>query len=112
MSSMSLVLSPAVAPAAIVGAGVLGLPYAMSFLGWAGGTVTLALSWVSDAPHLWLVLLRKHLSRDVHCPLPSCLWLCSGRWHCLWPKLCCCTTPLPTPASAAWLALAASCVSL
>lgn len=31
---------------AMIGAGVLGLPEAISYLGWAGGTVTLVLSWV------------------------------------------------------------------
>jgi amino acid permease len=31
---------------AIVGAGVLGLPQAISFLGWPGGMVVLVLSWV------------------------------------------------------------------
>ena len=58
---------------------MLGLPYAMSYLGWAGGTVTLVLSWVSEPPHLGLVLLLKHSLLDIHCPLSDCLHACSRR---------------------------------
>ena len=66
MFPLSSALIPAFVPAAIVGAGVLGLPYAMSYLGWAGGTVTLALSWVSKPPHLRLGLPFKHSTLDIH----------------------------------------------
>ncbi|XP_021286897.1 lysine histidine transporter 1-like [Herrania umbratica] len=38
---------------AMVGAGVLGLPYAMSELGWGAGTVVMILSWVITLYTLW-----------------------------------------------------------
>ncbi|KAK6261897.1 hypothetical protein QUC31_007713 [Theobroma cacao] len=38
---------------AMVGAGVLGLPYAMSELGWGAGTVIMVLSWVITLYTLW-----------------------------------------------------------
>ncbi|XP_017972726.1 PREDICTED: lysine histidine transporter 1 [Theobroma cacao] len=38
---------------AMVGAGVLGLPYAMSELGWGAGTVIMILSWVITLYTLW-----------------------------------------------------------
>eukprot|EP00891_Asterochloris_glomerata_P003664 jgi/Astpho2/3664/Aster-07865 len=38
---------------AMVGAGVLGLPYAMVFLGWPGGVVVMTLSWVATLYSLW-----------------------------------------------------------
>ena len=102
-------------PAAIVGAGVLGLPYAMSFLGWPGGTVTLALSWVGlgfrEPLHLWVVPLPGH-----HCLACTASFLgdissvLGEALRCLWPGLCCPTIPFLGSASAAWLALFASCV--
>ncbi|KAL1211263.1 Lysine histidine transporter-like 4 [Cardamine amara subsp. amara] len=41
---------------AIVGAGVLGLPYAMSELGWGPGVVVLILSWVITLYTLWQMI--------------------------------------------------------
>ncbi|XP_024959630.1 lysine histidine transporter-like 5 [Cynara cardunculus var. scolymus] len=38
---------------AVVGAGVLGLPFAMSQLGWVGGLTTLSVSWVVTFYSLW-----------------------------------------------------------
>ncbi|CAK0779930.1 hypothetical protein CVIRNUC_004892 [Coccomyxa viridis] len=38
---------------AMVGAGVLGLPSAMSYLGWPGGIIVLVLSWVISLYTLW-----------------------------------------------------------
>lgn len=38
---------------AIVGAGVLGLPFAMSYLTWYGGVVIMVLSWVTSLYTLW-----------------------------------------------------------
>ena len=71
--SITSALRPSSVPAAIVGAGVLGLPYAMSFLGWPGGTVTLALSWVGfgfrDPLHLWVVPLPRPSLLGMHCQL-------------------------------------------
>ncbi len=40
---------------AIVGAGVLGLPYAMAYLTWPGGVVVLLLSWTTSLYTLWQV---------------------------------------------------------
>ena len=44
---------------AIVGAGVLGLPSAFSYLGWAGGIVVLILSWIISLYTLWQ-LVKMH----------------------------------------------------
>lgn len=44
---------------AIVGAGVLGLPSAMSYLGWPAGIVVLVLSWVISLYTLWQ-LVQMH----------------------------------------------------
>eukprot|EP00884_Botryococcus_braunii_P012211 jgi/Botrbrau1/20991/Bobra.0144s0010.1 len=45
---------------AMVGAGVLGLPYAMTYLGWAGGVITLLYSWgVSLFTFQFLVYLHE-----------------------------------------------------
>jgi len=44
---------------AIVGAGVLGLPSAMSYLGWPAGIVVLVLSWVISLYTLWQ-LVKMH----------------------------------------------------
>ncbi|KAL1553317.1 Lysine histidine transporter 1 [Salvia divinorum] len=38
---------------AVVGAGVLGLPYAMSQLGWGPGMAALVLSWIITLYSLW-----------------------------------------------------------
>lgn len=38
---------------AIVGAGVLGLPFAMKFLLWPGGVVIMLLSWLTSLYTLW-----------------------------------------------------------
>lgn len=40
---------------AIVGAGVLGLPYAMAYLTWSGGVIVLLLSWTTSLYTLWQV---------------------------------------------------------
>ncbi|XP_056867406.1 lysine histidine transporter-like 4 [Raphanus sativus] len=41
---------------AMVGAGVLGLPYAMSELGWGPGVAVLILSWVITLYTLWQMI--------------------------------------------------------
>lgn len=38
---------------AIVGAGVLGLPYAMAYLTWPGGVIVLVVSWITSLYTLW-----------------------------------------------------------
>jgi Transmembrane amino acid transporter protein len=40
---------------AIVGAGVLGLPFAMKYLTWSGGVIVMCLSWVTSLYTLWQV---------------------------------------------------------
>jgi Transmembrane amino acid transporter protein len=40
---------------AIVGAGVLGLPFAMRYLTWSGGVVIMCLSWFTSLYTLWQV---------------------------------------------------------
>ena len=40
---------------AIVGAGVLGLPFAMAGLTWTGGVIVLVLSWTTSLYTLWQV---------------------------------------------------------
>ncbi|KAK9090187.1 hypothetical protein Sjap_023364 [Stephania japonica] len=46
---------------AIVGAGVLSLPYAMAQLGWGPGTVVLALSWIITLYTLWQMVEMHEL---------------------------------------------------
>ena len=56
---------------------VLVLFFAMSHLGWDRGAVTLILSCVGMAPHVWPALLSlSHSLRGAHCQLPG--WLCCG----------------------------------
>ena len=43
----------------MVGAGVLGLPSAMVYLGWAGGTVTLVLSFFISVSHCCSILIKS-----------------------------------------------------
>ncbi len=52
---------------AIVGAGVLGLPYAMAYLTWPGGTIVLVLSWVTSLYTLWQVRIVQPLQRLEFC---------------------------------------------
>jgi Transmembrane amino acid transporter protein len=40
---------------AIVGAGVLGLPFAMKYLTWSGGVIVMCLSWATSLYTLWQV---------------------------------------------------------
>ena len=40
---------------AIVGAGVLGLPFAMKYLTWSGGVIVMCLSWGTSLYTLWQV---------------------------------------------------------
>ncbi|CAM6092623.1 unnamed protein product [Calypogeia fissa] len=49
--------------AAIVGAGVLGLPTTMVYLGWGGGVVVLVMSWVITLFTLWQ-LVQMHEMKD------------------------------------------------
>lgn len=46
---------------AIVGAGVLGLPYAMSFLTWPGGVIVMALAWGTSLYTLWQLCAMHEL---------------------------------------------------
>eukprot|EP00884_Botryococcus_braunii_P006433 jgi/Botrbrau1/15791/Bobra.4_1s0142.1 len=48
---------------AMVGAGVLGLPYAMTFLGWPGGVITLLFSWAVSL-FTFQFLVRMHEAPD------------------------------------------------
>lgn len=49
---------------AIVGAGVLGLPFAMKYLMWPGGVVVMCLSWITSLYTLWQAraadVIRQH----------------------------------------------------
>jgi amino acid permease len=47
---------------AIVGAGVLGLPHAMSYLGWPGGMVVLCLSWIISLYTLWQLVMMHEMN--------------------------------------------------
>lgn len=52
---------------AIVGAGLLGLPFAMKFLLWPGGVVVLALSWITSLYTLWQMCAMHELDGHRFC---------------------------------------------
>jgi hypothetical protein len=65
---------------AIVGAGVLGLPYAMAGLTWSGGVIVLVLSWTTSLYTLWQVLAVSPAPRNTS-PRYLNSWRCVSGWH-------------------------------
>ncbi len=61
---------------AIVGAGVLGLPFAMKYLTWSGGVIVMCLSWVTSLYTLWQV--GNPSSQHAHPPLQQTCTAAAG----------------------------------
>jgi amino acid permease len=52
---------------AIVGAGVLGLPFAMKYLTWSGGVIVMCLSWITSLYTLWQLCAMHELDGHRFC---------------------------------------------
>lgn len=85
----------------IVGAGVLGLPFSMSFLTWGGGTVVLVVAWITSLYTLWQLCNMHEWHIDGK-------WLRMNRYHELAryvlgkapPQCCLSTHSSPAPKAA------------